>query len=294
MKRRLFVMLLCCVLMLFCSCSTENKKYKRISFASEAMGEQMNSMSESTMIVSSTKEAFSTQMPIYRISERNISSRECDQMKENLEIPSKVYDYQLEGNYLNINLASRTNFDRGFFEMTDEEAEELAWELFSKIPFIEGEFECIGIRDTYTVRNSEGSHIARAGVVFCRLLDGVRVTGEESCTLYFDGSGLVEIRIRLYEYKKSGTMEMVPLSDAETKLKTPDDFDMLGKVENKQIDILQVQQVKVRLVNQYSRGCMILQPIYYFEGVATLDDNTQTEFSSKIIAIPEEMTYEEE
>lgn len=293
MRRRLFVMLLCCVLILSCSCSTENKKYKRISFASEAMSEQMNGLSESTVIVSNTKESFSTQMPIYRISERNISSQECEQMKGNLEIPSKTYDYQLEGNYLNINLASRTDFDRGFFDMTDEEAEKLAWELFNRIPFIEGEYECVGIRDTYRVRNSEGSYIARAGVVFCRLLDGIRVTGDETCTLYFDGSGLVEIRIKLYDYEENGTMEMVSLADAEAKLKTPDDFDVLIQVEEKKIDTLQVEQVNVRLVNQYSRGCAILQPIYYFEGTAILDDNAQTEFSSKVIAIPEEMTYEE-
>lgn len=294
MKRKPLVILLCCVLFLFCSCSTKFMKYKRISFESEALCEQINAISENTVVVNSAEETFSTEMPIYKISKRLISSKECERMMEELGILANPYDYNLNGNYLNINLASRTDFDRGYFDMTDEEAEELAWELFNKIPFIEGEYECVGIRETYRVRNSEGSFIARAGIVFCRLLDGVRVTGDETCTIYLDGSGLVEIRIRLFEYKKNGTMELVSLADAEEKLKTPDDFDVMGQTENINIDTLQVDHAYLRLVNQYSRGCTILQPIYYFKGTATLEDNTKTEFSSKVIAIPESMTYEEE
>ena len=57
---------------------------------------------------------------------------------------------------------------------------------------------------------------------------------------------------------------------------------------------LQVDNVNLRLVNQYSSGCTILQPMYSFVGTATFDDNSQAEFISRIIAIPESYTYEKE
>lgn len=292
MKNRVLAFVLCGVLLLFCGCNTKPKQYKRISFESKTLDNEFDYIYDDTVVLNNAKESFSSQVPIYEIKERSISDKEYQQMINNLGLEDKRYvDFELNGNYLNINLASRVDFDRGYFDMTDEDAEELAWELFKKIPFMDGEYGCIGIRESIRVRDNEGSHITRAGVVFCRLLDGVRVTGDETCTLYLDGSGLVEIRIRLYCYEKTGTMEMVSLADAETKLKTPDDFDILT-VENKKIETLQIDQVYLRLVNQYSRGCTILQPIYFFKGMAAHEDNTQSEFSSKVIAIPEELTYE--
>jgi hypothetical protein len=180
--------------------------------------------------------------------------------------------------------------------MTAEEVETLAWELFNKIPFMEGEYECVGIHNKYTVNDKEGDHISRAGVGFCRVLDGVRVVGDESCVLYFDGSGLVEISIQLFDYQKIGNMDMVSMVDAKSKLKSPDDFDIetsSPQPYGKEMETLRVEKVALRLVNQYSAGCTILQPIYYYTGVATYQDGYEAEFSSKIIAIPEEMTYEE-
>jgi hypothetical protein len=103
------------------------------------------------------------------------------------------------------------------------------------------------------------------------------------------------IRIRLYDYEKVGMMDVVSLMDAESQLKTPDDFDIRTSnlAQDNKVDILKVENVYQRLVNQHSNGCEILQPIYFFKGTATLEDNTQAEFSSKIIAIPESMTYED-
>jgi hypothetical protein len=296
MKKRSIAIILCCALLLLCGCNSHPDKYKRISFESESMGEQLSYIKDDMVVVNKSCETFSAQMPIYQIKQQVILEEECQKMLVNLGLDGKRYfEYEHNGNYLDINLASRTDFERGYFNMTEDAAKKLAWELFNKIPFMEGEYECLGIRENIEVRDAEGSHIARAGVVFCRMLDGLRVTGDENCTLYFDGSGLVEIRIRLYDYEKVGMMDVVSLMDAESQLKTPDDFDIRTSnlAQDNKVDILKVENVYQRLVNQHSNGCEILQPIYFFKGTATLEDNTQAEFSSKIIAIPESMTYED-
>lgn len=295
MKKRILAILLCSVLLLLCGCNGSLMKYKRISFETETLGEELKSIDENTVVINKANETFSSQMPIYKIKERNISQQEFQKMLDNLEIaddPSYRYDdFELDGNRIYISLRDYTDVSRGFFDMTEDEVEDLAWEVFNKIPFMEGEYECVGIQNKYTYGDATGNHISRAGVGFCRLIDGVRAVGDETCVLYFDGTGLVEIRIKLYDYEKIGTMDMVSLEDAEGKIKTPDDF-KIGK--NGTVDTLQVNQVKLRLVNQYSRGCTILQPIYNFIGTATFEDGTQSEFSSRVIAIPESMTYEEE
>lgn len=291
MKKHIFAILFCCVLLLY-GCNTQPEKYKRISFESE---DQFNYLNDDTVVVNNAGEPFSSQIPIYEIEERIISDNERQLLMDNLEFPADPYYFEHEGNSIIISLASYTDSDRGYFNMTEEEAEEQAWKLFNQIPFMEGDYECLGIRHTYTLSDKEGTHTTRAGVVFCRVLDGVRVTGNGACTLYLDGSGLVEICLELYNYEEIGTMDMVPLADAETRIKTPDGFD-IGTVESqpyKQVETLQVNQVNLRLVNQYSRGCNILQPIYFFTGTATVEDGTQSEFSSKVIAIPEALTYEE-
>ena len=296
--KQLSVILLCFA-MLLSGCRADKIErgiYKRISFESEGLGEENESVSENTSVLNKASETFSEHIPIYEIVERNISKEEVQQMAKQLEIPdtSEWYDFDLDGNKLYGQMCELDDPKRGYFgdlEMTDEELEKLAWETFNQIPFMEGEFEYIGIKVTDTLWSAaDGERITRVGVAFHRLMNGVRVVGNEQCVLFFDGSGLAEIRITLYNYREVGTMDMVSLKDAITKVNNPDDFN----IEKEGIaETLQVNRVKLLLVNQYSRGCTILQPIYNFIGTATLENGTQTEFSSKVIAIPEEMTYEE-
>jgi hypothetical protein len=298
MKKQILAILLCFSLLVLCGCNTKPTKYKRISYESEALGERKNYLTEETIVVNQATNTFETQIPIYEISPRGIPEKEYEQMLDNLGLKDQRYfEYEMSGSYLFINLVSRVDHDRGFFEMTEEAGEKLAWELFNKIPFMEGEYECAGMRDKYILSDNEGSHITRAGFVFCRVLNGIRVVGDETCTLFLDGSGLVAISIKLFDYENIGTMDMVTLADASTRLKTPDAFDIgtaSSQPVKKTVKTLQAEQVSLRLVNQYSGGCDILQPVYYFTGTATYEDGYETSFSSKIIAIPESMTYEEE
>lgn len=292
-KKR-FIVILCCYLLLLSGCST---KYQRISFDCDTLGEDLaGHISADTMVVNAASDAFSTQLPIYKITERNISQQGYEQMLKALDISGNPKDLELDGNSLFYNLARFTDTSRGYFDMTEEEVEQLAWEYFNKIPFIEGEYECLGIKEEMKLIDSKGEHITRAGVSFHRLLGGVRVVGEDDCVLYFDGSGLVAISISLFDYTKTGTMDMVTLEDAAAKIKTPDAFSIdtpdtgIANIANN----LQVDRIKLLLVNQYSDGCTILQPVYNFIGTATFADGSQAKFSSKIIAIPESYTYESE
>lgn len=296
--KKMIAVLLCCVLFVLCGCNeqrnTEIQKYKRISFASEYLGEEADSINAETDVIYNAKETFKKQIPIYEISKRNITEEENRNLKEALGIEDWYLDGYDDGEIHSL-LAPYNEPSRGYFcdlEMTDDELEKLAWETFNKIPFMEGEYEYLGVSSTYTVWTmDEGEYVQAVMVSFRRLLNGVRVVGNDVCDLTFDGSGLQEMHISLYNYKEIGTMDMVNLEEAENRVKEPDSFSMDKEGTAK---VMQVDRVKLLLINQYSRGCTILQPIYNFIGTATLEDGTQTDFSSKVIAIPESMTYEEE
>ena len=293
MIKRVFICLLCCVLLLLCGCASE---YKRICFDSETLDEAKKHIDENTVVINKANASFSSQISIYNIKERTISDKEFQQLSDNLGIQedaSHPYSYvEHDENEISINLASFTDTSRGYFNMTEEELEKKAWEVFNKIPFMDGEYEYSGIRGEMNIQDSQEKHITRVLVSFYPILDGARVIGNNRCDLWFDGSGLVELYIAQYDFEKTGTMDMVPLADAETRIKTPDDFsveDATGAV-----DTLQVDRVKLLLINQHSRGCTILQPVYNFIGTATFENGSQSEFKSKVIAIPESMTYDEE
>jgi hypothetical protein len=269
-----------------------NNEYKRISFDKDTLGQTLaKHINEDTFVVNEAMEVFPEQLPIYRIQAHDISQTDYDQMLTALNISDSPKRLEVEGNHLYYDLADYIDSSRGYFDMTEEEVTELAWDIFRKIPFIEGEFECLGIMRGTKVVDQEGEHYTRVVVSFRRLLEGVRVIGEEDCVLYFDGSGLVAIRIWLFDYEKTGTMDLIPLETAATRIKTPDDF--VIETESGLAEMLHIDRIKLLFVNQYSDGCTILQPVYNYIGNATLEDGSLVEFSSKIIAIPESYTYED-
>ena len=292
MIKRIWAIILCCVFLLLCGCHGSNKKYKRISFKSEALGEEWKVIDDNTVIKYNSDETFVSQMPIYEIEERPISDQECRQMMENLGFPDTPDEFEHEGNSISIRLVEMLDTSRGYYDATEEELEKMAWEAFNKIPFIEGEYEYYGIRGEDAIEDADGKHIISTLVSFFPVLDGVRVIGNNRCDMWFDGSGLVEIRIRMYTFKNIGTMDLLPLADAKAKLNKPDDFDVDDTMGT--ADTLCVNRVKLLWINQYSDGCSILQPVYNFTGTATSTTGYQAEFKSKVIAIPEAMTYEEE
>lgn len=272
------------------------KQYKRISFNDDSLGLQnIEYIDSNTKVVDNiTNKVTDTEFPVYKITKRNISKKEFQKMLKNLNIDnySEVFDHK--GNKIVGSLVSYTDTSRGYFKMTDDELEKMAWEVFEKLPFIDGTYEYFGIKSTTTLIDSEGEHITRVGVSFRRTIDNIKVIGNDRVFLYFDGSGLVELSIELYDYKKIDTFDMVPLDVALSSIKNPDSivFDEKLKQITAHIDTLQVKNSSIIFYNQYSRGCKILQPVYDFSGSAIDSDGNQTAFNARIIAIPDKYTYE--
>lgn len=272
-------------------------RYKRISFDGETLGETLSQyIDEDTEVVNTATESFSDRFSVYKISERKISYKEFQQMLKQLGIENSRY-IDWHGNVINGTIKDYSSTDVEDFNMPDEELEKLAWETFNKLPFIEGTYEYCGITRTYTISSdSIGTRIFRVGVSFRRVLDGIQIRGSDQCDLYFDNTGLVEIFVKLYNYKKIGTMDMIPLESASSRIKNPDSFSIdtedpaqgLGIV-----DTLQVERNELIFYNQYYLGCTILQPAYRFVGTAADADGRQAKFKSLVIAIPESYTYEE-
>lgn len=291
MRKRVLAVFLCCVIVALCGCTGRFGKYKRIKFEKccvECGG--TNELPEDTVIINDVQTDFPARLPIYKIVERLISDHDLQRIIDSLDILANLYELDHQGNRVSIWLDPIGDTTEGFYEMEDDQALDLAWSLFEKIPFMEGEYVCSGVREKMHQIDKEGTHVVEAAASFYRVLNGVRVTGEPACTLTFNGGGLAKVEIELYDYQKNGTMELVPYGDAQTRMKKSDDFS-LSSVSGK-VDALQVEQVELRLINQYSRGCKILQPVYRFEGTATMKDSTERAFTMMIIAIPEEMTYE--
>lgn len=297
MKKRTLLILLCWAL-LYCGCSTTLTKYKRISFSGETFAEEMKYVDDNTVVVNKAEETFPTQLPMYKITKHKISELEFQQMEEQLGI-TRWYWNDFDGYSIYNLVGPYADPERGYFytlQMTDDELEKLAWETFHKIPFLEGEYTYLGITSDLTEYSAqEGEYVTNVTVSFRRVLDGIRVLGNDICDFSFDASGLQEITIALFDYTKIGTIDMVTLEEAEANIKTPDAFIMETASDiKKPAQKLEVDRVKLLFINQYSKGCTILQPIYNFVGTASLEDGTQTEFSSRIIAIPESYTYETE
>lgn len=287
--RKHFLVLICCALLVLNGCS---HKYKRINLSTATLSEDLsNHINAGTLVKNSASDSVPSELPIYKITKRTITKQEFEQMKQQLNLSSDTNKFEQNGNAIN---GWFSDFGKGRFTMTEEELSTIAHETFSKLPFMEGDYEYSGIRGQDTLSSASGETITRVLVSFYRLLDGIRVIGNERCDMWFDDSGLVEIHIERYNYTPSGTMNTISLEDAVSRIKSPDAFSIdypdAGRtcIANE----LRVDEIKVLLVNQYTNGCTILQPVYNFMGTANLENRTAVAFSSKVIAVPETYTYE--
>ena len=293
MKKYIIITFLVCLIALT-GCSTQ---FKRISFDADTLGQTLNEhINENTKVLYTANDSLPKELPVYKISKRNISEKEFKQMLEQLGLEEYESSFDLDGNKLTGTLARYTDTSRGYFDMSEEELEQLAWDIFNKLPFIEGNYEYLGIKVTDTISSSTEKNVQRVGVSFRRKIDNVRIVGYDQCHLYFDGSGFVEMNIELYNYEKIDTIDLIPLDSASERIKAPDslkiDTDRFEQ-DVSLIDTMAVERVKLLYVNQYRNDCEILQPVYNFIGVATDTNGNQSEFNSLVIAIPEKYTYNE-
>lgn len=285
--------ILCCLLVL-AGCS---RTYQRIDLRTEDLGDDVERYIDSnTQIVNTAGGEFMEQIPVYKISKRNISNLEYLWMLNSMGLDQdSVKGYvNIEENCLRVNI--KEMFDiMGEFKLTDEQVEKLAWEAFNKVPFLSGTYVYEGIQETESIYDSQGYYIYRKGVSFRRVIDGIPVKGNDRLEFSFDNSGLVAMYIELYDYTKIDTLDMVPFESAIDKLIFPDYFSLGdGAEETKLSTIATFYSENVQLIygNQYQDGCTILQPIYRFTGTAMDVDGKEDSFVSLVIAIPEEYTYD--
>lgn len=320
--KKICLITLCCLLLLFAGCDMQNSpitqndeplttgsnvvqslptlkpegQYLRINVSGETLGEDLEKhISADTSVTVTAEPDLPIQLPTYEITERTITEQEFQQLEEQLEVPenaSRRRSLDLDGHKIYGQFAA---YGTGTVTMSDEELEAMAWKTFGQIPFLEGDYVYYGICGGQTMIDSEGEHTTAVMVTFCRVLDGARIIGNDRCDMWFNDSGLTGISIALFNYEQIGTMDMVTMEEAEAKIKTPDAFTIETESSGTNIaDTLNVDQITLLLVNQHSRGCTILQPLYIFNGTATLEDGTEADFSSEVIAIPESYTYEAE
>lgn len=313
--KKLTIILLGCFLLLATGCKsnpnpiTQNSEsslkpqiikpeaqYLRIDVGSETLDEDLERHIDTNTLVTITAESnLPKHLPVYEITKHNVTEQEFHQLKEQLVVPesaSSSHGLKLDGNRVYGQFA---NHGTGTVTMTDEELEAQARKTLSQIPFLEGEYVYYGICGSETLEDSEGVHTTRVRVAFCRVLDGMRIIANDRCDMWFNDSGLVGITIDLFDYEQIGTMDVVLPEDAEAKIKTPDAFTLESESGNAStVETLNVDTITSLWVNQQSRGCTILQPLYIYSGTAALEDGTEAKFSSEIIAIPETYTYEEE
>ena len=289
MKKTLLVFI-SCILMFVSGCSG---KYKRIEFDQQFMdGEFERYVNAETAVINTASADLPGQIPMYKIYGKEITAQDVELVQQKLKTATAVTSRRTikrDGNKLDGWFA---DFGTGTFTMSEKELERMAWETLRSLTFLEGEYEYSGIRGRDTILKSDGEHTTRVLVSFYRQLDDIRVVGNDRCDLWFNDWGLVEIHVAQYRYEKAGTIDMVSLDDAKQRIKAPDSFTMGNQetLPHSNVNTLQVENIRLRLVNQASERCTILQPVYVFSGSAELANGTKKEFTSIVIAIPESYT----
>lgn len=298
MKRcyKLVIFYLIITLILLTGCSTQ--KYQRIIISSASLGPMLNTYTDAnTSVAYSAKETHPAQLPIYEIEKRNITTEELDKCEDAINSFQNEHPliFSKKGNVLEAEVPGYDTM-RKYYDWTDSQLEEYARAIFDKLPFLVGTYEYLGITSTQMLENYNKvtgittEHIYRVRVSFRKVVDGLRVIGDDRCDFYIDGDGLVMMQLELYNYKQIGTMDVVPLDEAKQKIKTPDAFTVNDVTKESAADKLDVEKTKLLLVNQSSYGCTILQPVYNFMGSAYRDDDVIYTFSSRVIAIPDKYT----
>ena len=279
---------------------TDFKVSKRISFESEGLvGNYTDPVDSHTQVTNNTTASMPAQLPIYKIKKKNFTQKEFEHIQQNVKVIKTFSDYEqtweMEDNVISGDFAP-FGIQGGTWTKTEEELEKMAWETFRQIGCLEGEYVYYGIRGGGTHSSATETVQTDVLVSFYPVLDGIRVIGNSRCNMWFNDGGLVRIVIERYEYRKIGTMKLIPLEDAESRINTPDDcslYDADGHDMDAYAESLNVEQVEVLYINQHRRGCSILQPIYNFKGTAILKrDGSQVRFSSRVIAVPEFYTYD--
>ncbi len=318
--KRIAAIILLAITLLLCGCS--NHRVLRIRLSGDTLGETYSEcIGESTTVRNMSDDSSDfyrlTQLPVYEIIPRQLTPEEFREFAEAFGAAEGVYDTEWDYTYATNGVAAvymGKSLDYAGYEIrlscgtdnvpyvpvSDERLEEIAWEVFNRIPFLKGlDYEYVGQVGERAVTSPSGfKFIECVRVKFRRLVDGIPVNGNDMCQMYINGAGVYEVDMYVYDYKKSGMMDVVPYKTALENVREPDG--MVIPAEQKHMkgkaDTMTVESTKLFYMNQYyddfeDEG-MILQPYYSLKG--TLSNSTgSAEFYSLIIAIPNKYTYKE-
>lgn len=289
--------------------------YKRISLSGEMLGEANSvfneTVADSTVVENLSNDSFPDKLPVYQISKREITRDDFKQLAAELGISTQMVAVDVEywrfqqGSKADEQMLMRYETNavsyvravecRAPLPYDDDELISMAQEVVNKLSLVNGEkYECVGVSSTQTLITDDDEFVVKKRVSFRRLIDGFRVIGNDICDVYFSCGGLCGIEIKLYDYEAVDEMELITLENAFKKVKNPDAFSLTASSDKNfsgKASKLTVNRTKLLLVNQYSSGCEILQPVYNFIGVAE-NESGSVEFSSRIIAIPEKYTHD--
>ena len=186
--------------------------------------------------------SYSDKMPVYQITPREISSDEFQEFADSLGFTAEMTMKNKKfakisarakrckrkktlsmpnNNSISYLIGYGDEEPLGF---TDEELKSKAQTIFNSLPLIEGEYEYLGISSTQTLLLENEEFVVQKRVSFRRLIDGIRVIGNDICDLYFNSTGLSGIQLTFYDYEKTGELDMLTLDDAVAKVKEPDAF----------------------------------------------------------------------
>lgn len=312
--RNIFIIIIVLISLVITACAEARGEYQKIRLSGASLGvayeEEVTSITKVNFDHFENASEIPKKIPIYKIKLKEIDKSVFDSFKGFFGINEDditqssdfkaVTDTDIIYYRYNENTSCLTYHHRFDLEasmkFTDEELEQMAKEYFAKIPFIDhDQYEYVGITSTQSISGGGGVYKpVKQRLSFRKVIDGMRVTGDDQCDLYIDAEGLCGVTINFFEYEKIGEMDLVTLNDAKKRVKTPDAFarydenDTLMKGET---EWLNVERVKLLLVNQFRDGCTILQPIYNFIGTAT-NETGSAEFHSRIIAIPDKYTFD--
>ncbi len=291
-------------------------KYKKISLKGGELagdGNEKESFNEKTdIIVNVPEKDFPAKMKVYKMVPAELSVEFFGMVARSLGITNKVrtdvnkFDYYVgaEGNDFladdtslryrdgELSYVSKKDCESPLTD-TDEELIEKAKQVFEGMN-LDGEYECLGIASVQILTVGNESFPCSKRVAFRRIIDGRRVIGDDYCDIYMCSEGVYGISARLFNYAENGEIDLLSMETVISRVKTPDSFSFAeSNGFSGFIDTITVNKSKMLLVNQYDNECEILQPVYNLMGVAE-NESGSTEFSSKIIAIPDKyIKYEE-
>ena len=303
MKRRLSLCLLISILL--CGCSSV-EPFQRIHLTRwgttwDGPTDFERAVDEDTEVECSVEYTFARSFYLYRITPRKLTMEDARAFAAALGVTLEINAIQdWENRDPNGVVRLRKNileFEKPAVgaggELPDDETLiRKTEELLKALPTVGEAYVCTDLRAGV----QGGPGIPIKSLVMNRVVDGLPVSDEDRCVVYYAAEGLISLKISLYDYEKTGeSLPMLTLADAlkqATDPEDPDAFDLHdAQALTSPADVLEFDKVTLLYYNQWSNGCDILQPVFVLEGYAK-NGQEKVKLTFRVIAIAQRFTFE--